>query len=72
MLLGAVGALAASSPCPGRYVVREERRADAHGDKAWLADAWCAARCDTPAGCRFEVAGKVISRILLMLYRILV
>ena len=34
MLLAAGGAVAASSPCPGRYVVREERRADAHGDKA--------------------------------------
>ena len=62
MLLGAVGALAASSPCPGRYVVREERQADAHGDKAWLIDAWCAARCDTPAGCRFEAEGEATSK----------
>ena len=61
-MLGVVAAASLGEPCPGRYVVREARRKDAQmPGKAWLTDDWCAARCDTPAGCRYEAEGKATS-----------
>ena len=60
-MLGVVAAASLGEPCPGRYVVRKERRKDAHGDKAWLTDDWCAARCDTPSGCQHQAEGKASS-----------
>jgi len=61
-MLGAVAAAASlGEPCPGRYVVREERRRASPPPPAWLTDDWCTARCDTPAGCKYQAEGKAAS-----------
>lgn len=62
IMLGAVAAAASlGEPCPGRYVVREERRRASPPPPAWLTDDWCTARCDTPAGCKYQAEGKAAS-----------
>ena len=59
-MLGVVAAGASlGEPCPGRYVVRDARRKDAHGEMAWLTDDWCAANCDTADGCRNKAMTKM-------------